>query len=225
MVKVYFSLACLENPERLNQSLDSMLGIDIDGLHLDVLSRTPHGIATPFIPDCVTSIASYARTKKKDESFKIDVHILVARPQLAIRNYKRKGISGIILPGDAFSNEPRRFIRSLYEIREEAPKAKAGASYNISHISIEHALMKDLDYVIYTVSENNDVTQAALARLKELAQLKKDKKLPIEIMVEGSFRPENAYLLGMAGADVLLANYEYRNAEDCKYLLKEIKRH
>jgi len=221
MVKSYISLSCLDNPERLDKSLDSVLGMDIDGLHLDVLSRTPDGIATPFLPGRVVDIAEYARSKMKYDGLKVDVHMLVPKPQLAVRNYKRKGLSGIILPGEEFNDNPRRLSRSLYDIKNESPKLKSGVSYSISQAKDEHVFMNDLDYVVYTV-EKGTLGMVEIERLSELSCIKLRSNPNLDIMVEGRLSSEDVKLLCATGVDAVIMRYE--NHVDCKYALEVVKR-
>jgi len=229
MVKSYVSLTSLEDPRRLDKSLDFLLDLGIDGLHLDVMRTTPKGTASPFLPECVSAIADYARSKQRYDAFKVDVHLLVPMQHLAVRNYKRKGISGIVLDSGSFQDNPKRFVRSLFDIRNDAPKMRSGASYSLTGISAEQAFIKDLDYVVYTVSGTDGLDNISLYRLKEFISMKKGTNQHtdvgtnplMDIMVEGRLKADDVRVLSTLGVDAVILKYD--NVQEYVPVLKSLR--
>ncbi len=186
-----------------------------DLLHIDVMDGH-------FVPN-ITIGPLILESIKGRTNIPFDVHLMIENPDLYIEDFVKAGASIITAHVEA-SNHIHRTIQNI-----KSQGVKAGISINpgTSLSSIEY-ILDEIDMVlIMSVNPGfggQKFIPSALDKIKSLRKIISDRKLNIEIEVDGGIKLENASKVIEAGADILVAGSAIFHSGNIEKATKSFKR-
>jgi ribulose-phosphate 3-epimerase len=148
---------------------------------------------------------------------------MIENPELYIADFAKAGADYITVHAEA----ARHLHRLVQSIREHKG-VKAGVSLNpATPLEELDYILDELDLVLIMSVNPGFGGQAfipsALRKIRELRQLINDRKLSVEIEVDGGVKAENAAAIPGAGADILVAGSAVYGAKDYTAAIREIR--
>lgn len=185
-----------------------------DLLHLDIMDG--HFVPNlTFGPPVVTAL----RNKTK---LPFDIHLMVTNPQDLIDPFIRAG-ADILTVHVETAPHLHRLIQSI-----KAAGVKAAVSLNPStSLTAVEEILPDIDMVlIMSVNPGFGGQQfitASIDKIRRLRQLITDRKLTVEIQVDGGINKETAPLVVAAGATILVAGSAVYGAPDVAQAIRQLR--
>ncbi len=181
---------------RLGEEIRAIEAGGADYVHVDVMDGH-------FVPN-ITIGPPVVAALRRETSLPLDVHLMIANPDLYIPDFARAGADILTVHAEAVSHLHRtvQLIRSLGK--------KAGVSINpATPVSSLEVILEDLDLVlVMTVNPGfggQDFIHSCLPKIEALRRDINRRGLPTEIEVDGGVKPDNIRRIAAAGADVFVA--------------------
>ncbi|WP_041793682.1 ribulose-phosphate 3-epimerase [Pararhodospirillum photometricum] len=198
----------------LAQEARSVTDGGADLLHFDVMDNH-------YVPNLTVGPLVCAALKPH-AMVPIDVHLMVRPVDALIESFAQAGASLITFHPEA-SDHVHRSIQLI-----KAKGCKAGLVLNpATPLSVLDHVLGDLDLVLIMSVNPGFGGQAfipsALPKIRALRALIDSSGLPIEIEVDGGVKPDNAFELGAAGADILVAGSAVFGAADRAGAIRAIR--
>jgi ribulose-phosphate 3-epimerase len=175
--------------EMLNQS-------QAEWIHVDVMDGV-------FVPNISLGIPVIQAIKKHSTKW-LDVHLMITQPDRYLHEFKKAGADVLTVHVEACDH----LHRTLHAIRELG--MKAGVALN-PHTPVQ-AISEVLDCVdlVCVMSVNpgfggQQFIPQSLRKIAALHEIKSSNNLGFEIEVDGGVSEENARLIALSGATVLVA--------------------
>ena len=185
-----------------------------DLLHLDIMDG--HFVPNlTFGPPVVTAL----RNKTK---LPFDVHLMVTNPQDLIGPFIKAG-ADILTVHVETAPHLHRLIQSI-----KAAGAKAAVSLNPSTpLAAVEEVLSEIDMVlIMSVNPGFGGQQfitASIDKIRRLRQIITDRKLTVDIQVDGGINKETAPLVVAAGATILVAGSAVYGAPDVAQAIRQLR--
>ena len=185
-----------------------------DLLHLDIMDG--HFVPNlTFGPPVVTAL----RSKSK---LPFDVHLMVTNPQDLIDPFIKAG-ADILTVHVETAPHLHRLIQSI-----KAAGAKAAVSLNPSTpLAAVEEVLSEIDMVlIMSVNPGFGGQQfitASIDKIRRLRQIITDRKLTVDIQVDGGINKETAPLVVAAGATILVAGSAVYGAPDVAQAIRQLR--
>jgi len=200
---------------RLGEEIKAVEAAGADLIHIDVMDGH-------FVPN-ITIGPLIVQACRKATKLPLDVHLMIENPELYIADFAKAGADYITVHAEA----ARHLHRLVQSIREHKG-VKAGVSLNpATPLEELDYILDELDLVLIMSVNPGFGGQAfipsALRKIRELRQLINDRKLSVEIEVDGGVKPENAAAIAGAGADILVAGSAVYGAKDYAAAIREIR--
>ena len=200
---------------RLGEEIKAVEAAGADLIHIDVMDGH-------FVPN-ITIGPLIVQACRKATKLPLDVHLMIENPELYIADFAKAGADYITVHAEA----ARHLHRLVQSIREHKG-VKAGVSLNpATPLEELDYILDELDLVLIMSVNPGFGGQAfipsALRKIRELRQLINDRKLSVEIEVDGGVKPENAAAIAGAGADILVAGSAVYGAKDYTAAIREIR--
>jgi len=200
---------------RLGEEIKAVEAAGADLIHIDVMDGH-------FVPN-ITIGPLIVQACRKATKLPLDVHLMIEDPELYIADFAKAGADYITVHAEA----ARHLHRLVQSIREHKG-VKAGVSLNpATPLEELDYILDELDLVLIMSVNPGFGGQAfipsALRKIRELRQLINDRKLSVEIEVDGGVKPENAAAIAGAGADILVAGSAVYGAKDYAAAIREIR--
>jgi ribulose-phosphate 3-epimerase len=200
---------------RLGEEIKAVEAAGADLIHVDVMDGH-------FVPN-ITIGPLIVQACRKATKLPLDVHLMIENPELYIADFAKAGADYITVHAEA----ARHLHRLVQSIREHKG-VKAGVSLNpATPLEELDYILDELDLVLIMSVNPGFGGQAfipsALRKIRELRQLINDRKLSVEIEVDGGVKPENAAAIAGAGADILVAGSAVYGAKDYAAAIREIR--
>lgn len=174
-----------------------------------------------FVPNLSFGLP-VVRALKKISKIPLDVHIMVANPDLVALDYVDAGADYLVFPIES-SIHPHRLIHAI-----KAKGAKAGLAVNPgTSLTVLEPLLADLDLVnVMSVNPGfggQSFIPGAVDRVASLRQMIDDCGSGALIEVDGGVNANTAQPLKEAGVDILVAGTYVYGASDRKSAIASLR--
>ncbi|MEM7409031.1 MAG: ribulose-phosphate 3-epimerase [Myxococcota bacterium] len=190
---------------RLGEEIASIEAGGADWVHVDVMDGrfVPNITIGPFIVEAV----------KRSTDLPLDVHLMIVEPERYVEDFVRAGAHTV---GVHVETCPH-LHRSLAQIREAGARACAVLNPSTPASAVEPVL-GDLDQVlVMTVNPGFGGQKFIASMLDKIATLRgwiDERKLSVDLEVDGGIGPETIGRAAQAGADVFVAGTAVFGAPD-----------
>ncbi|GMB08504.1 ribulose-5-phosphate 3-epimerase [Thermolongibacillus altinsuensis] len=204
MVKIAPSILSANFAKLGEEILDVERG-GADYIHVDVMDGhfVPNITIGPLIVEAIRPLTSLP----------LDVHLMIEEPDRYIPVFAKAGADYLSVHVEACPH----LHRTIHLIKEHGVKAGVVLNPHTPVSMIEH-IIEDVDLVLLmTVNPGfggQAFIPAVLPKIRQVAQLVKEKNVPVEIEVDGGINRETARLCVEAGANVLVAGSAIYNEAD-----------
>lgn len=174
-------------------------------LHIDVMDGH-------FVPN-ITLGPAIVKSLRKDVNMVFDTHLMIENPDNYIKDFVDAGSDIIVVHAEA-CNHLHRTIQNI-----KSYNIKAGVALNPATPieTIKHVL-EDVDMVlIMTVNPGfggQSFIKGMIEKIEELKKLIDEKKLKVDIQVDGGIKPDNIDKVVKAGANIIVAGSAIFNSDD-----------
>lgn len=213
MIKIAPSILSA-NFAKLGEEVKDVENGGADYIHVDVMDGhfVPNITIGPLIVEAIRPVTKLP----------LDVHLMIEKPDQYIGEFAKAGADIITVHVEACTH----LHRTLQLIKSEGVKSGVVLNPHTPIESIVHVL-EDVDMVLFmTVNPGfggQTFIPQVLPKIKQLANIVKEKKLSIDIEVDGGVNEETAKLCVEAGANVLVAGSFIYNNPDRKQAIQTLK--
>ncbi|MBK1607903.1 MULTISPECIES: ribulose-phosphate 3-epimerase [Bacillus cereus group] len=185
-----------------------------DYIHVDVMDGhfVPNITIGPLIVEAIRPITSLP----------LDVHLMIENPDNYIPTFAKAGADIITVHVEACPH----LHRTIQLIKSHGIKAGVVLNPHTPVSVIEHVL-EDIDMVLLmTVNPGfggQKFIHSVLPKIKQVAEMVKERNLEVEIEVDGGVNAETARLCVEAGANVLVAGSAVYNQKDRAEAIRVIR--
>ena len=200
---------------RLGEEIRAVEAAGADIIHIDVMDGH-------FVPN-ITIGPLVVQAARKVTKLPLDVHLMIENPELYIADFAKAGADYITVHVEAATH----LHRLIQNIREHKG-VKAAVSLNpATPLEALDYVLGDLDMVLIMSVNPGFGGQAFIpSQLDKIRALRKridDRRLDLEIEVDGGIKTDNAAEVAAAGADILVAGSAVFGAKDYAAAIKGIR--
>jgi ribulose-phosphate 3-epimerase len=200
---------------RLGDEIRAVEAAGADLIHVDVMDGH-------FVPN-ITIGPLVVQACRKVTKLPLDVHLMIENPELYIADFAKAGSDYITVHVEA-ATHLHRLIQSIREHKG----VKAGVSLNpATPLETLDYILGDIDMVLIMSVNPGFGGQAyipsATDKVRRLRKMITDRKLNVEIEVDGGVKPDNAAGVAAAGADILVAGSAVFGAKDYRSAIQGIR--
>jgi ribulose-phosphate 3-epimerase len=200
---------------RLGEEIKAVEAAGADLIHVDVMDGH-------FVPNITIGPLVVAAARKATK-LPLDVHLMIENPELSLSDFAKAGADYLTVHAEA-ATHLHRLIQSIREHKN----VKAGVSLNpATPLQTLDDILGDIDMVLIMSVNPGFGGQAfipsALDKIRRLRKMIDDRKLTVDIEVDGGVKPENAREIAAAGADILVAGSAVFGAKDYAAAVKGIR--
>ena len=200
---------------RLGEEIKAVEAAGADLIHVDVMDGH-------FVPN-ITIGPLVVEACRKVTKLPLDVHLMIENPELYIADFAQAGADYITIHAEATYH----LHRLIQNIREHKG-VKAAVSLNpATPLDALDYVLPDLDMVLIMSVNPGFGGQAFIpSQIDKIRALRKrvdDRKLNLEIEVDGGVKPGNAAEIAAAGADILVAGSAVFGAKDYAAAIRGIR--
>jgi ribulose-phosphate 3-epimerase len=200
---------------RLGEEIRAVEAAGADIIHVDVMDGhfVPNITIGPLVVDAA----------RKATKLPLDVHLMIENPERYIADFAKAGADYLTVHVEA-ADHLHRLVQNIREHRG----VKAGVSLNpATPLESLDYILGDVDMVLLMSVNPGFGGQAfipsALDKIRRLRQIINDRKLSVEIEVDGGVKPENGPMIAAAGADILVAGSAVFGAADYAAAIRGIR--
>ena len=191
---------------RLGDEIRAVEAAGADIIHVDVMDGH-------FVPN-ITIGPLVVEAARKITRLPLDVHLMIENPDRYIADFARAGADYLTVHAEAACHL-HRLVQTIREHRG----VKAAVSLNpATPLDALDYVLGELDMVLIMSVNPGFGGQAfipsALDKIGRLRRSIDDRKLSVEIEVDGGVKPDNAARIAAAGADILVAGSAVFGAKD-----------
>jgi ribulose-phosphate 3-epimerase len=204
MIKIAPSILSA-NFARLGAEIKDVERGGADYIHVDVMDGhfVPNITIGPLVVEAVRPVTKLP----------LDVHLMIESPDQYIGAFAKAGADILTVHVEACTH----LHRTIQQIKANGMKAGVVLNPHTPVSMIEH-ILEDIDLVLLmTVNPGfggQSFIHSVLPKIKQVANLIEEKKLQVEIEVDGGVNHETAKLCIEAGANVLVAGSAIYNQKD-----------
>lgn len=213
MIKIAPSILSA-NFARLEEEIKDVERGGADYIHVDVMDGhfVPNITIGPLIVDAIRPVTSLP----------LDVHLMIENPDQYIGAFAKAGADLLSVHVEACHH----LHRTIQQIKSEGMKAGVVLNPHTPTSMIENVI-EDVDLVLLmTVNPGfggQSFIHSVLPKIKQIAAIVEERKLQVEIEVDGGVNPETAKLCIEAGANVLVAGSAIYNQKDRSQAIANIR--
>ncbi len=181
---------------RLGEEVDAVEKAGADWIHIDVMDGH-------FVPN-ITIGPPVVKALDKCSSVPLDVHLMIEQPDNYVVAFADAGADIITVHAEACSH----LDRTLSLIRDVGPKVGVSLNPATGLEAIEYVLDKVDMVLLMSVNPGfggQSFIPSALDKAKNLKSMVDERKLDIDIEMDGGIKPDNAAAVRDAGVNVLVA--------------------
>lgn len=213
MIKVAPSILSA-NFSNLANEIDKVEKAGADILHIDIMDGH-------FVPNITMGPPIVASLREKT-SLPFDVHLMISEPDKFIDDFVKAGADIICVHQEACTH----LNRTIYNIKDHGIKAAVALNPATSLSTLDY-ILDDIDMVLLmTVNPGFGGQTFIKPMVNKISQLKKivdEKKLILDIEVDGGINGENVKDVIAAGANVIVAGSYIYKAKDIKGAIDSLK--
>jgi ribulose-phosphate 3-epimerase len=200
---------------RLGDEIRAVEAAGADLIHVDVMDGH-------FVPN-ITIGPLVVEAARKVTKLPLDVHLMIENPEQYVADFAKAGADYLTVHAEA-AHHLHRLVQTIREHRG----VKAGVSLNpATPLEALDYVLGDIDLVLIMSVNPGFGGQAfipsALDKIRRLRKMVDDRKLGLEIEVDGGVKPDNAQEIVAAGADILVAGSAVFGAKDYAGAVKGIR--
>jgi ribulose-phosphate 3-epimerase len=200
---------------RLGEEIRAVEAAGADIIHIDVMDGH-------FVPN-ITIGPLIVQAARKVTKLPLDVHLMIENPELFIADFAKAGADYLTVHAEA-AYHLHRLVQSIREHKG----VKASVSLNpATPLEALDYVLGDLDMVLIMSVNPGFGGQAFIpSQLDKIRGLRKridDRRLDLEIEVDGGIKTDNAAEVAAAGADILVAGSAVFGAKDYAAAIKGIR--
>ena len=200
---------------RLGEEIRAVEAAGADIIHIDVMDGH-------FVPN-ITIGPLIVQAARKVTKLPLDVHLMIENPELYIADFAKAGADYLTVHAEA-AYHLHRLVQSIREHKG----VKAAVSLNpATPLEALDYVLGDLDMVLIMSVNPGFGGQAFIpSQLDKIRGLRKridDRRLDLEIEVDGGIKTDNAAEVAAAGADILVAGSAVFGAKDYAAAIKGIR--
>lgn len=199
---------------RLGEEIKAVEEAGADYIHIDIMDGH-------FVPN-ITVGPLVVETAKAVTTLPLDVHLMISEPDRYVQDFIKAGSDLLSVHVETCPH----LQRTLTFIRELGGKPAAVVNPSTPISTLENVL-NDLDMVLLmTVNPGfggQKFIPTMLPKIKQMRKLIDEKKLPIELEVDGGVTLENISRISEAGADVVVAGSAVYTSKDCRETVRLMK--
>jgi ribulose-phosphate 3-epimerase len=182
---------------RLGEEIRAVEAAGADIIHIDVMDGH-------FVPN-ITIGPLVVQAARKVTKLPLDVHLMIENPELYIADFSKAGADYLTVHAEA-AYHLHRLVQSIREHKG----VKAAVSLNpATPLEALDYVLGDLDMVLIMSVNPGFGGQAFIPsqydKIRALRKRIDDRKLAVEIEVDGGVKTDNAAEVAAAGADILVA--------------------
>jgi ribulose-phosphate 3-epimerase len=199
---------------RLGEEIKAVEEAGADYIHIDIMDGH-------FVPN-ITIGPLVVETAKAVTTLPLDVHLMISDPDRYVQDFIKAGSDLLSVHVETCPH----LQRTLTYIRELGGRSAAVLNPSTPISTLEY-VMDDLDMVLLmTVNPGfggQKFIPTMLPKIQKLRALIDEKKLPIELEVDGGVNLENISQISQAGADVVVAGSAVYKSADCREAVRMMK--
>ncbi len=200
---------------RLGEEVRAVEAAGADLIHVDVMDGH-------FVPN-ITIGPLVVEACKKVTKLPLDVHLMIEEPERYVADFAKAGADYLTV-----HVETGYHLHRLVQNIREHKGLKAGVALNpATPLESVDYILGDVDMVLIMSVNPGFGGQAfipsALDKIERLRRMIDDRKLAVEVEVDGGVKPENAAGVAAAGAGILVAGSAVFGAKDYKAAIKGIR--
>lgn len=199
---------------KLGQEIKGVEKAGADYIHIDVMDGhfVPNITIGPFIVEAA----------KRATKLPLDVHLMIEAPEKFIPDFAKAG-SDIIT---VHTETCRHLHRTIQQIKELGKKA--GVSINpATPVSAIENIIGDVDLIlIMSVNpgfSGQGFIKSSIPKIQKVRKMIDEKRLNIELEVDGGVKIENIGEISKAGADVFVAGSAVFGSKDYKKTIQQMR--
>ncbi|WP_455538445.1 ribulose-phosphate 3-epimerase [Terrisporobacter sp.] len=184
-------------------------------LHIDVMDGH-------FVPN-ITLGPAVVKSLRKDVNMVFDTHLMIENPDNYIKDFVDAGSDLIVVHAEAC----RHLHRTIQNIKSHNVKAGVALNPATPLESIKYVL-QDVDMVlIMTVNPGfggQSFIESTIEKIKELKKIIDEKKLNVDIEVDGGIKTNNIHKVVEAGANIIVAGSAIFNSDNIEGTVKLLRK-
>jgi len=181
---------------RLGEEVKAVERAGADYIHIDVMDGH-------FVPN-ITIGPMIVKAVRRVTKLPLDVHLMISSPDSFIQNFADAGADIITVHAEAVPH----LHRSIQHIRKAGAKPSVSLNPGTPPEVLEYVLA-DLNMVLLmTVNpgfESQEFIPGVLPKIKRLREMIDERKLEVEIEVDGGINGKTIHQVSAAGAEVFVA--------------------
>ena len=190
---------------RLGEQVAEATAAGADYIHVDVMDGH-------FVP-CITIGPAVVAAIRRCTTLPLDVHLMVERPEEHVRQFAEAGADILTVHVEACPHL-HRTLGMIHDL-----KVKAGVSLNpATSVNGLEEVLSDVDLVlVMTVNPGaggQPFIEAMLPKINRLRQMLDERRLDVELEVDGGINAANAARVAQAGGQVLVAGSAVFNKKE-----------
>jgi len=199
---------------RLGEEVKAVERAGADYIHIDVMDGN-------FVPN-ITIGPLIVKAVRRITKLPLDVHLMISNPDLFIQNFVDAGADILTVHAEAVHH----LHRSIQHIRKAGARPSVSLNPATPPEALEYVL-GDLDMVLLmTVNpgfESQQFIPEVLPKIRRLREMIDQRKLDIDIEVDGGINAETIHRVSAAGAEVFVAGSAIFYSKDYAGTIRELR--
>lgn len=199
---------------RLGEEIRSLEDAGADWIHIDVMDGhfVPNLTIGPVVVETIRDITDLP----------FDVHLMMDNPMEFVDDFIDAGADNITIHAEVLPH----LHRSVTQIKESGCRVSVALNPSTPLGVLEYVL-DELDMVlIMTVNPGfggQKFIDSMIEKIVSLRQIIDDRRLDVDIQVDGGISIDNIHRVSAAGANVFVAGSAIFNASDRKYMIESMR--